>query len=104
MNSQTVDDRPETLAADSGATPPDPPPPEAAEVPDIKRARAVDVWLRRAASIAVIGIFVILLGAFLQAGRVFLLPIASAIIIGSMLAPLAKRAERLRISPAVFAT
>jgi len=62
-----------------------------------------ELGLKRAAQLATIGAFVILFGAFLQAGRVFLLPIASAIVIGVMLSPLARRAERYHVPPAVFA-
>ncbi len=60
--------------------------------------------LQRAACVSIIGIFVILLGAFLQAGRAILVPIISAIVIGLMLSPLARAASRYRIPPAVFAT
>jgi predicted PurR-regulated permease PerM len=101
MSSPALADRPETAASKSGTSPP---PPQAAEAVDLERARTVETGLRRAASVAVIGIFVILFGAFLQAGRVFLLPIASAIVIGTMLSPLARRAEQLRISPVISAT
>src|SRR5262249_24030941 len=62
-----------------------------------------ELGLKRAAQLATIGAFVILFGAFLQAGRVFLLPIASAIVIGVMLSPLARRAERYHVPSAVFA-
>jgi predicted PurR-regulated permease PerM len=59
--------------------------------------------LQRGAQMSIIGIFVILLGAFLQTGRVILVPIASAIVIGLMLSPLARRTSHYRIPPTVFA-
>jgi predicted PurR-regulated permease PerM len=61
------------------------------------------IGLQRAAQLSAIGIFVILLGAVLQAARVVVMPVASAIVIGLMLSPLARWASRYRIPPAVSA-
>jgi predicted PurR-regulated permease PerM len=61
------------------------------------------IGLQRAAQLSAIGIFVILLGASLQAARVVVMPVASAIVIGLMLSPLARWASRYRIPPALSA-
>ena len=61
------------------------------------------IGLQRAAQLSAIGIFIILLGAVLQAARVVVMPVASAIVIGLMLSPLARWASRYRIPPAVSA-
>ncbi len=61
------------------------------------------IGLQRAAQLSAIGIFVILLGAFLQAARVVVMPVASAIVIGLMLSPLARRASHYRIPPTISA-
>jgi predicted PurR-regulated permease PerM len=59
--------------------------------------------LQRAAQLSAIGIFVILLGASLQAARVVVMPVASAIVIGLMLSPLARWASHYRIPPILSA-
>jgi predicted PurR-regulated permease PerM len=59
--------------------------------------------MQRAAQLSAIGIFVILLGAFLQSARVVVMPVASAIVIGLMLSPLARRASHYRIPPTLSA-
>ncbi len=61
------------------------------------------IGLQRAAQLSAIGIFVILIGAFLQAARVVVMPVASAIVIGLMLSPLARRASHYRIPPTLSA-
>jgi predicted PurR-regulated permease PerM len=61
------------------------------------------IGLQRAAQLSAIGIFVILLGAFLHAARVVVMPVASAIVIGLMLSPLARRASHYRIPPTLSA-
>lgn len=60
--------------------------------------------IRFAVQAAVVGIFLLLFIGFLELGRTILLPIVSAIIIGSVLGPLSKRADEYRIPRAVFAT
>jgi predicted PurR-regulated permease PerM len=82
------------------------PPPRAAEPPGqaaTRSRRYTWIGLQRAAQLSAIGIFVILLGASLQAARVVVMPVASAIVIGLMLSPLARRASRYRIPPILFA-
>jgi predicted PurR-regulated permease PerM len=61
------------------------------------------IGLQRAAHLSIIGIFIILLGAFLQEARAVMVPVASAIVIGLMISPLARRASQYRIPSAVFA-
>ena len=67
------------------------------------KRRQTWIGLQRAAQLSAIGIFVILLGAFLQAARVVVMPVASAIVIGLMLSPLARWASRYRIPPTISA-
>lgn len=54
--------------------------------------------------IAIVGIFLLLFIAFLDLGRVVLLPVVSAIIIGTVLDPLSKRAARFGVPRPIFAT
>jgi predicted PurR-regulated permease PerM len=61
-----------------------------------------DIWAP-AAQMAIVGIFVILLGACLYIGRPILLPVSAAVVVGTTLAPLVKAATRYRISPWVTA-
>ena len=81
-------------------------PPRPAEAPgQVAPTKRRQTWigLQRAAQLSAIGIFVILLGAFLQAARVVVMPVASAIVIGLMLSPLARRASHYRIPPTISA-
>jgi predicted PurR-regulated permease PerM len=77
------------------------PQPGSAETPTSRRYTWIG--LQRAAQLSAIGIFVILLGASLQAAQVVAMPIASAIVIGLMLSPLARRASHHRIPPILSA-
>jgi predicted PurR-regulated permease PerM len=88
------------LSSDAGL------PPRPAEAPgQVAPTKRRQTWigLQRAAQLSAIGIFVILLGAFLQAARVVVMPVASAIVIGLMLSPLARRASHYRIPPTISA-
>jgi predicted PurR-regulated permease PerM len=58
-----------------------------------------DVFWRGATEIAIIGIFLLLGLAALQFSRALLLPITLAIVIGTMMAPLAKGLMRFRVPP-----
>src|SRR5689334_3930666 len=60
-------------------------------------------WWRRAPRVSVIGIFVLLLIAFLFVARSLIAPIAAAAIISIMFGPLADRAARYRIPASLFA-
>jgi predicted PurR-regulated permease PerM len=62
------------------------------------------MFWRRGTQFAIVGIFLILFGAVLDLARVVLLPIVSAAIIGAMLGPLARIAERWRIPAGLFAS
>jgi predicted PurR-regulated permease PerM len=64
--------------------------------------RVDDIWTS-AAQMAVIGIFVVLLGAVLYFCRPLLLPIMAALVISTTLAPVVKHAARLGVSPWVTA-
>jgi predicted PurR-regulated permease PerM len=80
--------------------------PRSAEAPGrVAPTKRRQTWigLQRAAQLSAIGIFIILLGASLQAARVVVMPVASAIVIGLMLSPLARWASRYRIPPALSA-
>ncbi|HZD63563.1 MAG TPA: AI-2E family transporter [Xanthobacteraceae bacterium] len=57
-----------------------------------------DIWTP-ATQMATVGIFVLLLGAFLYFSRPVLLPVVAAVLIGTTLAPIVKAAARHRISP-----
>ena len=57
-----------------------------------------DIWTP-AAQMATVGIFILLLGAFLYFGRPVLLPVVAAVLIGTTLAPIVKAGARHRISP-----
>lgn len=84
MNDQSYDDL-------SRSPPGDGPKPHLVDAPFVVRA-------------AIIGIFLILFIAFLEQGSAILVPIVSAVVIGIVLEPLSRRAERLRIPRVVFAT
>jgi predicted PurR-regulated permease PerM len=58
-----------------------------------------EAFWHRVSEIAIIGIFLLLTLAALQFSRALLLPITLAIVIGMMMAPLAKGMARIRISP-----
>jgi predicted PurR-regulated permease PerM len=60
-------------------------------------------WWREAPRVAVIGIFVLLLGAFLYFARSLVAPIVAAAVIGILFGPLAARAARYRVPPVVVA-
>ena len=66
-------------------------------------ASAHESFIKIAARLAIIGIFILLFGAFLQTARVLVLPIVCAFVIGMMLSPLARRAETYRVPAPVFA-
>src|SRR5262245_44645227 len=59
-------------------------------------------WLRPAAQIATLGIFIIMLGITLSLARGVLRPVAAAIIVVMMLGPLARLTGR-RLPPLLFA-
>jgi predicted PurR-regulated permease PerM len=103
MSSPSITDRPKPPISNSGSGPAAAPSPQGSVDETSIELTSGAEGLRRTAQFATIGIFIILLGAFLQAGRVFLLPIACAITIGVMLSPLARRAERYRVPATVFA-
>jgi predicted PurR-regulated permease PerM len=52
---------------------------------------------RETAQAAVIGIFLLLFGAFLELARVVLLPVTAAFVIGTMLGPISERARAYRV-------
>jgi predicted PurR-regulated permease PerM len=58
-----------------------------------------EMFWRRTTEIAIIGIFLLLALAALQFSRALLLPVTLAVVIGMMMAPLAKGLARFRISP-----
>jgi len=64
-------------------------------------ARLNSLWI--ASQVAIIGIFVLLFGAFLQSARVLVLPIICAVVIGIMLSPMARRAATYRVPAPIFA-
>jgi predicted PurR-regulated permease PerM len=64
--------------------------------------RQAVAW-RSAAQFAVVGIFLILLVAALELSQPVLVPVTSAVVIGLMLGPLSKRAEKYRIPALVSA-
>ena len=57
-----------------------------------------DIWTP-ATQMATVGIFILLLGAFLYFSRPVLLPVVAAVLIGTTLAPVVKAGARHRISP-----
>jgi predicted PurR-regulated permease PerM len=67
------------------------------------QASAHESFIKVAARLAVIGVFILLFGAFLQTARVLVLPIVCAFVIGMMLSPLARRAESYRVPAPAFA-
>ncbi|MBX9777399.1 MAG: AI-2E family transporter [Xanthobacteraceae bacterium] len=62
-----------------------------------------DIW-GSASQLALIGIFILLLGAMLYVARPILLPILAALLIAMTLAPIVKEADRRHISPWLAAT
>lgn len=62
-----------------------------------------DVW-GSASQLALIGIFVLLLGAVFYVARPILLPVVAALIIAMTFAPIVKRADQLNVSPWLTAT
>ncbi|WP_068029746.1 AI-2E family transporter [Rhodoplanes sp. Z2-YC6860] len=60
-------------------------------------------WWRAASRISTIGIFVLLLGAFLFFARTIVAPVVAAAIISLMFGPLQERAARYRIPASLFA-
>ena len=62
------------------------------------------VFWRGAAQFAIVGIFIIMFGAFLDLARAVLLPVVSAAVLGTMFGPLARLATRARIPAWAFAT
>ncbi len=74
------------------------------ELTDPRPLVAPEAFWRQVARLAVIGIFLIMFGAFLDLARVMLLPVASAAVVGTMLGPLARLAARARMPAWLFAT
>jgi predicted PurR-regulated permease PerM len=68
------------------------------------RGAVVGFSWQTAAHIATVGIFVVLFWAILDLARTILLPVVSAFVIGTMLAPLTTRAERYRVPSWLSAT
>jgi predicted PurR-regulated permease PerM len=68
-----------------------------------RRLTTRDWYLQYAVQIAILGMFVLALGATLYVTRTILIPVAAAAIIGMTLAPLARRAGRHHIPPWLFA-
>ncbi|MEA2907135.1 MAG: hypothetical protein QOI12_4522 [Alphaproteobacteria bacterium] len=66
---------------------------------DARPVTSVDSIWASAAQVAIIGMFVMLLGAVLYVCRPLLLPIFTALVIGTTLGPLVMRASRYGISP-----
>jgi predicted PurR-regulated permease PerM len=65
-------------------------------------ANVKDMWMS-ASQAAIIGIFLLLFGGFLYAGRAILLPMFAAAVVALTLAPLIKAAKRHGISPWISA-
>lgn len=59
---------------------------------EAKSEPALTSW-RPLAQVALVGIFVLMFGAFLELARVVLLPVTAAFVIGTMLGPIAERAR-----------
>ncbi len=74
------------------------------ELTDPRPLAAPDAFWRQVARFAVIGIFLIMFGAFLDLARLVLLPVVSAAVVGVMLGPLARLAARARVPAWLFAT
>jgi predicted PurR-regulated permease PerM len=72
--------------------------PVADEAADKVDAATLRAW-RTAANVATIGTFILLAGTCLYLCRYVLLPVLAAVVIGTTLAPLVKRAERRGIPP-----
>ena len=66
-------------------------------------ASVADIW-GSASQLALIGIFVLLLGAVFYVARPILLPILAAVLIAMTFAPIVKEADRRNISPWLTAT
>jgi predicted PurR-regulated permease PerM len=67
------------------------------------QAAARKDFLRTAALVATVGIFILLFGYFLQLARGVVLPVVCAVVVGIMFSPLARRAEAHRVPAPVFA-
>jgi predicted PurR-regulated permease PerM len=74
-----------------------------AEAVTAETATADQAWWGHAARVSVIGIFVLLLIAFLFLARSMVGPVVAAAIISVMFGPLADRAARYRIPASLFA-
>ena len=73
-------------------------------VVDPGSASGPETFWRTAAQGASIGIFILLFGAFLDLARAILLPIVSALVIGTMFGPISSRVGRYRVPHWLFAT
>lgn len=69
---------------------------------DPQAGSSVGAW-QIAAQVAQVGVFLLLLGAFLDVGRTLLLPVVSALVVALMLGPIAGFAARHRVPAWVFA-
>ena len=76
----------------------------ALELADVAPRMPPRVFWRHMAHLATVGLFLIGFGVILDLARFVLLPIASAIVIGTMLTPLARLAAKMRIPAWLFAT
>jgi predicted PurR-regulated permease PerM len=72
-------------------------------ISDPRPVDSVDSIWSSAAQLAIIGIFILLLGAALYFGRPLLLPVLAAIVIGTTLGPIVKHAARFGVPPWVTA-
>ncbi|MBX9846228.1 MAG: AI-2E family transporter [Xanthobacteraceae bacterium] len=93
-----VSSRPSVLRRSGTAAEKPGPEPKSDTLPDVSWD-----WWRAAPRIAVVGIFMLLLGAFLFFARSLIAPIVAAAVISIMFGPLAARAARYRMPPALFA-
>jgi predicted PurR-regulated permease PerM len=60
-------------------------------------------WWREVPRVAVVGIFVLLLGAFLHFAQSLVAPIVAAVVVGILFGPIAARGARYRIPPVLVA-
>lgn len=63
-----------------------------------------DAFWPKVARLAIVGIFLIMFGAFLDLARIVVLPVTSAVVVGTMLGPVARLAARARVPAWLFAT
>ncbi len=70
---------------------------------DPQPVASVDDVRASAAQLAIIGIFILLLGAVLYVARPILLPIVAAVVIGMTFAPIVRVADRRHVSPWIAA-